>query len=705
MSSLQDLQDLEEQLEQTISELAPLLSTPRKQEPIKSKMTQTDESPDSVSTSVRNLQEEIELEGEETMQDALEEEPFTQEESKPKAKVQLKKPPPEQTPAAMPPPATTTPLSPPLITMTDAQLQALLASIPSSAKKKRRKLSVPRVGGSDEDGVWSGYGLNEEGMEPTSSTCYRGYYDTDLKASRAAKSNDKEAQLGLRATSENLFCRSNEGSSKGASVLKDLHMLVQEHGFEGVFNIITRTGRKVNMFLTPGLCTKDMVQTWVYDMTHRGVSDEKGGRLPLCPWDELICKLSWKTVINSCSDSLRQDLLDTFKPIDRIGPWVLYVILTKVYRSDLTKLETLKEALKAIDILGFEGQNVTLYKLAVAELVREIMMNYTTPDPIPDLAIVAIAGLAKSGVPSFQLKVVSKMLELNSDPTEARSAQTALDLLDEFEAEYISLVQMKQYPPALKPTAETQQYKAMQAKVKYLEQEMAKLSQDRSASSTTGNKNITKVGPNVKCFTCGGNHLARDHDLVMGKDPSSHVPDGTSPRHGLSEEVAKKCNEAIAAKVKTMPAFVNIPDDAQYCIEVGGVTCAKFCRHCLRFVKGTNQHYTTEHKGPRKVKYQPLSNPSDDAAAAPAPSPSPAPAPAGSTTGAAKVAAAAPAATPGLVRFGPSTSYSLGWSAPTAGGFMARASSSDSDSGFASDSDSDSFHSFGFLDARDSLNE
>ena len=153
MSSLQDLQDLEEQLEQTISELAPLLSTPQKQEPTKSKMTQTDESPDSVSTSVRNLQDETELEGEEKMQDALEEEPPTPEEFKPKAKVQLKKPPPGQTPAAAPPP-TATPPSPALITMTEAQLQALLANMPSSSKNKKRKPATPRVGGNDEDGVW-----------------------------------------------------------------------------------------------------------------------------------------------------------------------------------------------------------------------------------------------------------------------------------------------------------------------------------------------------------------------------------------------------------------------------------------------------------------------------------------------------------------------------------------------------------------------
>ena len=94
MSSLQDLQAIEEQLDQTISELAPLLVTPKKE----IIMTQTDESPESVATGVRNLQDEIELEGEEKIQDALEEE-LPQEESKPKAKAQLKKPPPEQTPA------------------------------------------------------------------------------------------------------------------------------------------------------------------------------------------------------------------------------------------------------------------------------------------------------------------------------------------------------------------------------------------------------------------------------------------------------------------------------------------------------------------------------------------------------------------------------------------------------------------------------
>ena len=108
-------------------------------------------------------------------------------------------------------------------------------------------------------------------------------------------------------------------------------MLVQEHGFEGVFNIITPTGRKINMFLTPGLCTEEIVQTWIHNMIYRGVPDGKGGRLPICPWDELICKLAWKTVINSYEDTLRQDLLDTFQPTNRLGPLVLFVTLSKVY--------------------------------------------------------------------------------------------------------------------------------------------------------------------------------------------------------------------------------------------------------------------------------------------------------------------------------------------------------------------------------------
>ena len=263
-------------------------------------------------------------------------------------------------------------------------------------------------------------------------------------------------------------CRSTEGNTNGASVLKDLHMLMQEHGFEGVFIIRTRSGATINMFKTPGLVTENMIANWVADLLQRGVWDDNGFRLPLCPWDMLICKLAFRTIINSCSDALRQDFIDRTDPEKRVGPWTLFIMMTKVYRPDLTKLENLKKALKALSILSFEAQSVTLYKQSASALVREIQMISTTEHPIPDLAIATIAGLAASGVTKFHLSVTSKMTELNRKPTDAPDAQVALNLLDDFEAEYISLVQMNLYPPALKPDAETQKYKAMQAEVSYI---------------------------------------------------------------------------------------------------------------------------------------------------------------------------------------------------------------------------------------------
>ena len=146
MSSLQDLQAIEEELDQTISELAPLLSTPKKGNNPSSTMTEKDGSPDSASAVSRNLQEEIDMEGEETMQDALEEQvdPSVEPEkvSKPKEKAQLKAPPKQTTVLSVqqtPDPSSnqaTVPASPTLITMTNAQLQQLLASMPS--RKSRR---------------------------------------------------------------------------------------------------------------------------------------------------------------------------------------------------------------------------------------------------------------------------------------------------------------------------------------------------------------------------------------------------------------------------------------------------------------------------------------------------------------------------------------------------------------------------------------
>ena len=345
-------------------------------------------------------------------------------------------------------------------------------------------------------------------------------------------------------------------------------------------------------------------------------------------------------------------------------------VLKKVYKPDLNKMRRLVKQLEALSITKIEAQNVTEYKLQATTLIREIQMNYTSADPIPDLAIKALLGLTSSTCHHFKLDVINTLMELGEPGNhDAKSAVHTLDLLETLEKRYLTLKNMELYPPANKPAPEEAQYKAMQAKVNYLEKEMTKLSQDRSASSSTGNSNKKKIPPHIKCHVCGGNHYANQHNRFVNDGSSTASSNGSSngstnssnnssngssnssnskrgtPTHGLSDDVNKKCNELIKEKIKSMPSREQIPDDAKHHIDVNGKTVAKHCRHCGRFSKGSSQHYTSEHKGQKKFPFK------------------------GSSSGESKKAAGLQASSSaGLVRFGPNTTCDFSAMAPPSAG-------------------------------------
>ena len=569
--------------------------------------------------------------------------------------------------------ATASATAPVGITLTQEQFQQLLATATSSSPAKTTKpLVTPRVGGlTANHGVWTGHGRNEEHLEPVSLYCYRKFIYDDLKSLQAISKNEEQCKQGLRTISTVLFCRdTEEHGGKGAMVLKELEQYLMNHGLEGVFQIQI-ADETVDMLKTPGLVTEAMVKTWLTDLTVDGVHDSSQHRRhPVCPYDKINLQLSAEAILNSCSDTLRQDLLNTIAPKDRYGPWILLEVLKKVYKPDLNKLRDIVKQIEALSITKMDAQNVTEFKLICGGLVREAQMNFTSADPVPDLAIKALLGLTSSTCPDFRAIVVKTLRELSQPGNQdAKSAIKTLDLLDVMEHEYLTLKNMGLYPPAKKPTSEETKYKAMQAKVSYLEKEMTKLSQDRTAASSTGNSNKKKVPAHIKCHICGGNHYANQHHKFANSGSSSNSTastDGSStgsstnssggsssngsnskrgvPTHGLSDEVNKKCNELIKEKLKSMPSREQIPDDTQYCIEVDGKTVAKYCRHCGRFSKGSSQHFTSEHKGQRKFPYKGSS--------------------AGESKKAAGLHAAPKGAGAGLVCFGPATSYDFNAMAP-----------------------------------------
>ena len=185
----------------------------------------------------------------------------------------------------------------------------------------------------------------------------------------------------------------------------------------------------------------------------------------------------------------------------------------------------------------------------------------------------------------------------------------------------------------------------MQAEVKNLKEEITKLSQDRSASSTVGNKSRGKSSRWSKSKSSGSasdsedsssdskpssilkdsKYSGSDKKVQFDKNARPPNPQGTN---GFSEDERIKVNALIKEKLATMPKFDEIPNDKNYTIELDGKQVAVFCKKCMRFTKGVLQHTTLEHKGRSRgsstsKSFMAQASASLSSTPSPAPSPSP----------------------------------------------------------------------------------
>ena len=563
-------------------------------------------------------------------------------------------------------------VSSPTVVMTQEQFELLLKTLKpntTTSGLQQQLKPKPRVGGRDEQGDWTGYGQNKLGKEPESHACYREFLiDTGIKAMQEKARIHDRCKQGLRGYCDTLFRRDTEsGGGQGGQAIMEFSQYVVQHGLEGVFTIVLSTGT-IDMFKSPGLATLPVVKTWVKDLLYDGVRIPGSlDRHPVCPYDRVNLQLSAQALLNSCSDLLRQDLLASLQPGEKYGPIVLRKILDIVYRSELAKLKELTDKLEAMNITKFPGEDVSLFKQEAAALIRDIQRHFTSPEPVANLAVLAIKGLAHSTYQVYQNWIVTKIRKINGDPARAKNPTVALDLLDQVEAEYLSLKSMHLYPPALKPNQEENRFKAMQAELSQVKSDIkdVKLQQDRNAGSTKGNTN----NPNSNSNANGNDGSTNANTKSQQKRSKLKI---TAQDFGLSEEVFNKCNELIKEREKTLPKVENIPDNANLTIEVDGQVVAKFCRHCSKFKRGNTAHFTHEHKGTlRRVPYQP---PTEEANTSKVPD-------SGQTPASSNVAASqqtfqTPTGPPSsAVHFGPRTFYDFSSMAPPPGrpgGFVAR---------------------------------
>ena len=152
--------------------------------------------------------------------------------------------------------------------------------------------------------------------------------------------------------------------------------------------------------------------------------------------------------------------------------------------------------------------------------------------------------------------------------------------------------------------------KAMQAEVKSLKEEVTKLSQDRSATSTSNRSSRNKDGRKSGGGR-GNSNNAQDQKstsgtpqgiLKNGGEKKVTFPNNPPGTNGLSTEENSKVSELVREKFKTMPRRKDIADDAVYEIELDGKVVAIYCKQCRRFTRGDKKHKTTEHRGRPQAK-------------------------------------------------------------------------------------------------------
>jgi len=163
-------------------------------------------------------------------------------------------------------------------------------------------------------------------------------FDTSVvKSFTAMAPIEDKCQSGLRDCPDLLFCVPTESNANmTVNSLIALEERLTHHGLEGVFHVVLPSGKVLNMFREPGMCTSDIIQTWCEDVITKGVHDLSDASNPtrhgICDYDRINMIWSGEALLNFCTEALKQDLKFDIQPDERYGPEVLMTLLTKLHR-------------------------------------------------------------------------------------------------------------------------------------------------------------------------------------------------------------------------------------------------------------------------------------------------------------------------------------------------------------------------------------
>jgi len=209
----------------------------------------------------------------------------------------------------------------------------------------------PRVGGLSPDGIWTGFGENEEGVTPVSEMAIRRFFATGMKSFSQKGAIDRACRAGLPSVvGAPIFSQAHEADgSKLVPCLQALRDFLTDHGMEGVFTVVQPNSKDINMLTHPGLVDEDVLGGWIEDLTVQGVfCPRTRNRLPVCPYDVMNLALSGKAILNSCSPALREAIRRAI-PVQLLnGPTVLLAIIERVAPPSHTVTRVLCDKLKML---------------------------------------------------------------------------------------------------------------------------------------------------------------------------------------------------------------------------------------------------------------------------------------------------------------------------------------------------------------------
>lgn len=374
-------------------------------------------------------------------------------------------------PSQIPPPSPSKAPAPLLID------QATLTKI-LHGKRVYPKPLPPRVGGVNEDGLWTGLGAAGDGKAPRTKDCMRKMLMEESKSYALISVIEDRCRHDMKSIPGPQFCLNSEADSKNIVLVIDrLTNFLETHGMEPVFYIETANGT-INMLTQPGTLTEGIMNQWIKDLTVDGVLTAGGTRKPVCKYDAKNLDWSFDTILSSCSDLLQREIKKEIKgkPHYHNGPAVLFVAYKLVYRHSESKVQVLLKQASELDLRKYPGENVTLFKLAMDNILDELEMNLMPDQPLPTLRTSALSGLTKSTCDFFRNDILKTSMEEQVGFTH-NSIDEVKKVIREAEELYLRMMDRKLYPPGLKPTKdEGSTMRAMQAQVKeVVQKEMDKL--------------------------------------------------------------------------------------------------------------------------------------------------------------------------------------------------------------------------------------